>query len=689
MTEKHYRTCNLCEAICGIEIEHRNGRIEAIRGDRDDPFSRGHICPKALALRDIYESPNRLRRPVKRFGNEFREIGWDAALTEAAGRIREIQDRYGRDAVAVFQGNPSVHNLGTMLSTGALLKAIGTRNNFSATSVDQLPHHFAAWAMFGHPLLIPIPDVDRTDYLLALGANPLASNGSLMTAPGIADRLDSIRKRGGRVVLIDPRRTESARIATEHNFVRPGSDAFFLLAVLHVIFAENLSQPGRLTNLTDGFEELRRAADRFTPELAEERTGIAAGTIRRLAREFAGAESAVCYGRIGVSVQEFGGLCQWLVNALNVVTGNLDRPGGAMFTRPAFDLLQTARPGENIRARWRSRVRQLPEFMGELPAAALAEEIGTDGDGRIRALVTNCANPVLSTPNGGRLERVLPKLELMVAIDIFVNETTRHASVILPPATGIETSHFDPIFNLLAVRNVAKYSEPLFAPASGSKYDWEIIQELAHLVGGGDGDFRAVPPEARLDHGLKLGPYGLSLNELKKSPHGIDLGPLEPCLPGRLLNSSARIALAPAPMLADLERLANIRGPEPGLVLIGRRNLRDNNSWLHSSDVLMKGKDRCTLLVNSEDAAALGLDTGQAARVASRTGSVVIACEVTDDIARGVVSIPHGYGHARGEFSSDALNAGVSINDLTDETLIDALTGNAAFSGVPVKVERA
>ncbi len=688
MPEKHFRTCNLCEAICGIEIEHEGREILSIRGDKLDPFSRGHICPKALALKDVYESKDRLRMPVKRFGSEFREISWEAAFAETVDRLADIQKRFGRDAVGVFQGNPSVHNLGTMLSSGGLLKSLKTRNNYSATSVDQLPHHFAAWAMFGHPLLIPIPDIDRTDYFLVFGANPVASNGSLMTAPDVVNRLEAITKRGGKIVLVDPRRNETARVASEHHFIRPGSDVYFLLAIVSTLFAEELIEPGRLEEFTDGIERLRDASRDFNADVAASKTGIEAEEIRRIAREFAAAGSAVCYGRMGVSVQEFGGLCHWLINAINVLTGNCDRAGGAMFTSPAFDLLQTAKPGENIYDRWRSRVRNLPEFMGELPVAALAEEILTEGEGQIRALVTSCANPVLSTPNGSRLEHAISGLEFMVSIDIAVNETTRHASIILPPATGLEVPHFDAIFNLLAVRNVAKYSAPMFEKADGAKFDWEIIQELTHRLSNADTPFQPVPPETRLDLGLKFGRYGLSVEKLAANPHGIDLGPLEPVLPARLLTADKRVQLAPEMMIADLNRVSTEpeRNDEGSFALIGRRNLRDNNSWLHASEVLMKGKNRCTVMINSRDAETLGLGNGKTVRVTSRAGSVELPCEVTDDIAAGVVSIPHGYGHTRNGFSTDAVNAGVSVNDLTDEMLIDKLTGNAAFSGVRVAV---
>lgn len=688
----HHRNCNLCEAICGIEIKHENGKILSITGDKLDPFSRGHICPKAVALQDIYEDPNRLRAPVMRTPSGWQEITWEEAFDQTSQRILEIQAKYGRDAVAVYQGNPSVHNLGTMLNGRGLLKAIKTKNNYSATSVDQLPHHFASWAMFGHPFLIPIPDIDRTKFFLIMGANPLASNGSLMTSPDIINRLEAIRKGGGKIVLIDPRRTETTRVADEHFFIMPATDAILLLAIVNTLFAEELIDLGRLAEFTDGVDSLRAAAGEFTPDMAEGPTGIASGDIRRLAREFANAESAVCYGRIGLSTQKFGGLCQWLINAINILTGNFDRPGGAMFTAPAFDLLQGARGGE-IHARWQSRVRKLPEFMGELPVAALAEEILTEGTGQVKAFVTNCGNPVLSTPNGGQLDRALTKLEFMVSIDLYVNETTRHANIILPPATNLESSHYDIVFNTFAVRNTAKYSGPLFPKPDSAKHDWEILQELSHRLQGKPGECIPEKPEAKLDLGLRYGKYGLSVEQLMESPHGIDLGELTPCLPERLLTSDKRIDLAPEILVKDLERLIEEIGKaadvEFPFSLIGRRHLRDCNSWMHNFDRLVKGKNRCTLMLNAGDAESLSLKDGQDVRVVSRVGTVVLPLEVTDDIAAGVVSIPHGYGHGRQGTNLDvaADHAGVSINDLTDENVIDDLTGNAAFSNVRVKIE--
>ncbi len=693
MPEKHYRNCNLCEAICGLEITHENGKILKIEGDHADLFSLGHICPKAVALKDIYEDKNRLRKPVRRTANGWQEISWDKAFDEVANKLLDIQTRFGRDAIAVYQGNPSVHNLGTMLNGREILKALRTRNNYSATSVDQLPHHFASQLMFGHPFLIPIPDLDRTDFFMILGGNPLASNGSLMTAPDVKNRLEAVKNRGGKIVLIDPRKTETARVTSEHLFIRPATDAYFLLAVIHTLFAKNLVNPERLTEFTDGIETLREISNEWTTEKAEKMTGISAPEIERLAVEFAKAESAVCYGRMGVSVQKFGGLCQWLINAINILTGNFDRIGGAMFTSPAFDLLQATK-GDQTYNRWQSRVRKLPEFMGELPVAALAEEILTEGDGQIKALLTSCGNPVLSTPNGSQLGRALESLEFMVSIDFYINETTRHASIILPPVSNLESSHYDIIFNSFAVRNTAKYSEPLFAKPDGTKYDWEIFQELVHRLSGKTEVLKTEPPEVKLGLGLMFGKYQLSLEKLKQNPHGIDLGELRPSLPDRLLTTNRRINLAPAVFVKDLERLKN----EANIVadklfpfsLIGRRHLRDDNSWLHNSERLMKGKNRCTAMVNPADADELKLQNNQLVTISSRVGKVEIPCEISENIAPGVVSIPHGYGHAQAGVKLDtaAIYAGVSINDLTDELELDELTGNAALNGVRVKIEK-
>lgn len=715
----HFRSCNLCEAICGIEINVQSDGHLDIRGDQDDPFSLGYICPKAVALQDIHYDKDRLKYPVRRTPDGWQRIGWDEAFDEVVKSLKRIQAHHGRSSVATYLGNPNVHNSGAMLFAPGFIRSLHTRNRFSATSVDQLAHHVAAYLMFGHQLLIPIPDVDRTQFFLILGANPAVSNGSLMTAPGMNRRLAEIRKRGGNVVLIDPRYNETARLVDRHSFIRPGTDVLLLLALLQVVFDEGLPRLDHVAPFTNGVETIRKLVADFPPEKVAPITGIDAQEIRKLAREFASADSAVCYGRIGVSTQEFGGVCQWLMNVLNVVTGNLDRAGGAMFTLPAFDPVTA--PGSisppGSLGRWHSRVRRLPEFGGELPVAALAEDILAEGKGQIKGLVTVAGNPVLSTPNGGQLDRALGGLEFMASIDFYINETTRHANIILPPTSPLERGHYDLAFLILAVRNTTKYSPPLFPRQPDAKHDWEILLELQTRIEGGfvSGVKRKLikqfGPEAILDLGLRFGPYGtgmnlfsrgLTLRKVKQAVHGIDLGPLMPCLPGRLRTSDKRIQLAPEVLVKDIERVKerflNVpHSPLPisalfssngDLLLIGRRKLRSNNSWMHNSERLVKGKKQCTILMHPTDATHRGLSAGQEVVVQSRVGSVVLPLEVTEEMMPGVVSIPHGWGHDRAGNQLEVAqeHAGISINDLTDHQAIDALCGTAAFNGTPVTV---
>ncbi|HEU4837014.1 MAG TPA: molybdopterin-dependent oxidoreductase [Pyrinomonadaceae bacterium] len=712
----HYRSCNLCEAICGIEITHAGDQRLDIRGDRDDPFSRGYICPKAVALQDFHYDKDRLRYPVRRTETGWERIGWNEAFEEVAQNLKRIRAQHGRNSIATYLGNPTVHNYGALLFAPGFLRSLHTRNKFSATSVDQLAHHLASFLMLGHQLLLPVPDVDRTKFFLILGANPAVSNGSMMTAPGMNRRLEEIRRRGGKVILIDPRYNETARFADQHIFIRPGTDVLLLLALLHVVFEENLTRLDQLAPFTKGVDTVAQLVVEFTPERVARITGIESKQIRALAREFAAAESAVCYGRIGLSTQEFGGVCQWLINVLNIVTGNFDRPGGAMFTLPAFDPLsapQSLAPRGSF-ARWHSRVRKLPEFAGELPVAALAEEILTEGDGQVKAFVTLAGNPVLSTPNGRELDRALASLEFMVSIDCYINETTRHAHIILPPTSPLERGHYDIAFNLLAVRNTAKFSPPLFERSPDTRHDWEILLELETrmkydgILGGVKRKLskQLLTPERILDLSLRFGPHGarlnpfskgLTLRKVRKAVHGIDLGPLTPCLPGRLKTADKQIDLAPEVFVKDVERVKTrflneaTHESNGHLMLIGRRQLRSNNSWLHNSERLVKenpAKPRCTIIMHPIDAADRDLLHGQRVVVRSRVGSIVLPVEVSEEIMRGVVSIPHGWGHDRSgnQQSVAQQHAGASINDITDHQAVDALCGTAAFNGIAVTV---
>ena len=713
-TETAFRSCNLCEAICGLTIEHDGRQVVSIKGDKDDPLSRGHICPKAIALQDIHADPDRLKTPVRRTENGFEPISWEKAFDLVESKLMQIREEHGDDSVALYLGNPTVHNSGALLFQKYLKRSLNTRNRFAATSVDQLPHHLAASLMFGHGMLIPIPDIDNTEYMLMLGANPAASNGSLMTAPDVKNRLKAITKRGGKVVLVDPRRTESAKLATDHHFIRPGTDVFLLAAILNSLFKNDSVNLGRLSSFTKGVEQLKTAVAEFTSQNVSQITGIEPATIETIATEFATAKRAVVYGRMGVSTQPHGGLCHWFINAINLVTGNLDRSGGQMFASPAVKLVGKTGTTREF-GRWKSRVRGLPEFEGDLPVAVLAEEILTPGKGQIKALVTNSGNPVLSTPNGVQLEQALEQLDFFVAHDIYINETTRHADLILPSPSGLETDHYDFIFLALAVRNVSKFSPQIFAPEPGSMYDWQIMKELALRLmpkPTGIADrlrlgiqkriLRWLTPDRLLDLGLKTGPYGwfrkgLSLKRLRANPNGIDLGELQPVLPATLRTPDKKIDAAPQVYLDHLKQAVapqvkaatESQSEANEFSLIGRRHLRSNNSWMHNSQRLVKGPDRCTLMMHPSDAERLNLVAGAPVTISSNVGSVTAPLEITDEIMPGVVSLPHGYGHhrAKTKLSVAAQHAGVSINDLTDDKIVDNLTGNAAFSAQTVRIE--
>ena len=741
--QTHTHACPLCEATCGLEIRTRGREVVGIRGDDADVFSRGFICPKGFAVKELDADPDRLRTPlVKRDGRHV-AVSWDEAFAEVERRLLPIVRDHGRDAVAAYLGNPGAHNLALMLYNPVLLRALGTRNVYSASTVDQMPKQVSSGLMFGTVLSVPVPDLDRTDYLLVLGADPFTSNGSLMTAPDAPGRLRAIRQRGGKGVVIDPRRTRTAAEADEHHAIRPGGDAYFLWGLVHVLFAENLVRLGRLAEHVAGLDVVSELAREFAPEVVAPRCDIPADVIRRLARELVAAPTAAVYGRIGTCTQAFGSQVSWLVDVVNVLTGHLDQPGGAMFTRPASGSAHTrGTPGRGKGVRFgrrHSRVRGVPEVYGELPVACLAEEIETPGEGQVRALITVAGNPVLSTPNGARLDAALGRLDFMLSLDIFLNETTRHADVILPGLSPLEQPHYDLALRQLAVRNVATYSAPVFPVPDGQQPEWRTILRLLGIVTGqganadvdGLDDFVALQvveqtvggaasplagrsaqdilaalaprrgPERLLDLLLRSGPYGdgfgrdpdgLTLARLEAASHGIDFGALAPRVPEVLRTPSGKIELAPDPLVADVARLrARLADPADGLVLIGRRDLRSNNSWMHNAPVLVKGKARCTMQVHPGDAARIGLRDGALARVRSRVGSVEVPVEVSDAIRPGVVSIPHGWGHDLPgiRLGVAGAHAGVNCNRLVDEMDIDPLSGNAVLNGVPVTVEPA
>jgi anaerobic selenocysteine-containing dehydrogenase len=723
-----YRICPFCEATCGLELTIADGRVTGARGDRDDVFSHGFICPKGATFDELEADPDRLRAPMVRDGGDWREVTWDEAFAAVERGLAGVVARHGRQALAIYLGNPNVHTLAGGLYSPELAKSLGTTNLYSASTVDQMPKHVSSGLLFGDPLAIPVPDLDRTDHLLILGANPVDSGGSLCTAADFPGKLKALKQRGGTLVVVDPRRTRTARLADRHLGIRPGTDAYLLFGVVHTLFGEGLAQR------PEGADDVERLSRGFAPERVAEVCGVTAPEIRRLARELAAAPSAAVYARIGTSTAEFGTLTSWLVDVVNILTGNLDRPGGAMFPlaphRPAGP---RSRRGFQL-GRWQSRVRGLPEVRGELPAATLADEIATPGEGQVRALVTVAGNPVLSTPGGDRLGETLGDLEFMVSVDPYLNETTRHAHVILPPPPPSRSGHYDIAFGDLAVRNTARYSPPALPLREGELDECVILSRLTRIASGRDADVDEsimmrllgaatadpaspvhgkdpadllgrltgdTPALRRLDLLLRLGAYGdgfgakpggLSLEALLRAPHGIDLGPLRPRLPDVLRTPSGRIELCPPPIAEDVARLRDgLDERRTGLVLIGRRHLRSNNSWMHNLPGLVRGSNRCTLQIHPEDAGRLGLAEADTAEVTSGSGAVEVEIEITDEVMPGVVSIPHGWGHGRPgtRASVAAAHAGVSANALTDPLALDPLSGNAVLNGIPVRVRPA
>jgi anaerobic selenocysteine-containing dehydrogenase len=725
-----YTTCPLCEATCGLELTLESGRITGVRGDDADVLSRGFICPKGASLGHLDADPDRLTTPRIRREGQLVAATWDDAFAAVGAGLRAIIEAHGRDSVALYLGNPGVHSLAGNLYAATLRRALGSRNVFTASTVDQMPKHVSCGYLFGDPLAIPVPDIDRTDYLLILGADPHTSNGSLWTVPDVPARLRAVQGRGGRVVVVDPRRSRTAKAADQYVPIRPGGDVYLLLGMAHELFAADLVNPGRLADHVSGLADVGELVRPFAPDVVGPACGVDPAVVRQLAHDLAGAPRAAVYGRIGTTTVAHGTVTSWLVDVLNVLTGNLDRPGGAMFPLPAHSHRGSGTgPGFQI-GRWHSRVRSLPEVLGELPAVTLADEIETPGVGQVRALITFAGNPAVSVPNSDRLARAISGLDFMVSVDPYVNETTRFADVILPPPPPSRTPHYDIAFYHFSVRNVARFSPAPIPLGAGTPDECEIVlhlagqltepvstvDELASMeierrlarVSAAIGlDVDAIRAsltgdsivERELDLRLRAGPYGdafglnpdgLSLARLKDQPHGVDLGPLEPRIPEILRTRSGRIELCPEPIISEVRRLAQAQSPAPDrFVVVGRRHLRSNNSWMHNVPTLVKGRPLCTVVVNSEDAARIGLTDGGQALVTSRVGSAELTVETTDDIAPGVVSIPHGWGHDQPgtQMSVAAQHAGVNANRLTDDIAVDPLSGTAVLNGVPVELK--
>lgn len=708
MANIHYSFCNLCDSCCGIIIEHDNEKILSVKGDKEHPLSKCQVCPKCLALMDIHNDPDRLRTPVKKTDNGWKKISWNEAIHETGRRIADIQRRYGNDSLAFYFGNPVAHNYSTLLTILPFISGLRTKNIYTANSVDAWPRLLVSILLYGNQALLPVPDIDRTGYFLILGANPAITHGSIMTAPDCIKRLKDIQRRGGKIVVIDPRRSETARIADEHYFIIPGTDHLLLLAIINIIFKEKLIKLNHLQNKIDGLNELKQIVSEFSPENVSRSVGMRGETIYKIAREFTTARNAVCYGRMGVCVQETGTISTWLIDVLNIITGNLDSPGGAMFTTPAVDLVSLAKFLRKTGwfGRVKSRVNKFPDLTGELPVAAIYDELETPGNGQIKALITLSGNPVLSIPNSRRFERALKNLEFMVSIDFYINETTRFADIILPPVTYFECDHYPIIELATAVRNIAQYSPALFTGSMNSRGEWEILMEIEkeiashrglihHITGNLKYNFiRKVGPRRMLNLLLKFGPHKLSLKKLQNFPHGIDLGPLKPRLEEELNSTNKRINLVPELIKHEIEnikkKLSEAQKSVNTFKLINRRHLLSMNTYLHNFPRLLKGNNRCTLLMNPEDAKKLNIADGELVQVRSRTGAIEIPVEITDEIMQGVVCIPFGWGHGRDgvKLGIAFRNPGVNINDITDEKIYDSISKTSAVNGMSVTIEK-
>ncbi|OBF53725.1 molybdopterin dinucleotide-binding protein [Mycobacterium sp. 852002-53434_SCH5985345] len=713
--------------MCGLEIQVDGGRVTSIRGNRDDVWSRGHICPKGVSLAALHDDPDRIRRPMIKVDGQWQEVSWDAAFRRCTELLTPVIEKYGIGAVTAYTGNPLAHSFSLARYAGVLMGMSGMPITYSPGTVDQWPKNLSSHLMYGLWWNFPVPDIERTDLMVIMGANPAASQGSLLAAPDVMGLIDRIRQRG-KVIVIDPVRTQTAARADEWLPIVPGTDAALLLAVAHTLFDEGLIDPGPHV---DGVDTMRRVAAEWPPERVSAVTGIDEDRIRLLARELAGTEKSVVYGRIGLCNQEFGSLASWLVDVINILTGHLDVPGGAMFPKPAAWSI-TTQPLPGLEGglpefgRWRTRVRGAKEVLGQAPVSCMAEEIATPGEGQLKALITVAGNPVLSTPGGDKLDEVLPMLEAMISVDLWLNETTRHADVILPGLSPLEQPHHDDLILLFAIHSIANYSAPVFDPGD-RPHEWEILIRLTGLCTGTpaeDVDVTAIDdgffdylaftrrvdgaqirklydqggPERMLDLTLRTGPFGdqygknpggLTLDLLKANPNGIDFGPMAPQLPDILGTPDKKIRLAPQYLLDDLPRLAaRMERPAEPLVLVSRRHLRSNNTWLHNVPALMKGKDRCTLLIHPDDAARCGIEDGDVVTVKSDAGEIKVPAEVTDAIKTGVVSMPHGWGHGKPGTRMAVANSspGANTNVLSLPTFIDEPSGNGALNGIPVTI---
>jgi anaerobic selenocysteine-containing dehydrogenase len=714
--EEKVTYCRICEVYCGVIATVEDGRVTRLRPDKDHVLSRGYACPKGVTFHQVTHDPDRVLHPMKRDGTSWQRISWEQAVAEIGTRLKRIRAEHGPDAIALYTGNPAGYSYSHRIFSSNFIDAVGSRNSFGAGSQDNLGDFLASKFLYGASFLQPVPDLAGTRFALVVGTNPVVSQGTLMHVVDAKRRLTEIRERGGRVVVLDPRRTETARLASEHVFIRPESDAFLFLAMIRTILDEGLAADAVLARHVEDLSWLRAAVERHTPELAAARTGIDAGTIRRLARELAVTDGACAFGRVVCG--RYGTLAAWALEVLNLVAGNLDRPGGMVFSDALVDMVGIVeRLGRDQYGRHRSRIGDYPELLGELPSGILADEITTPGPGQIRALVVTAGNPVLSIPNGQALAAAMEQLELSVALDFYLSETAARCDYVLPTTTYLEREDF-PIFHAqLQTEPYAQWTEPVIPPQGEAKQEWEIfsllsesmgvpflnsrlataLRRLLRLVG------RDFSPRWIMDAMIRLGPRGdrflpwstgFNLTKLAAAPHGVRLGEVATGVLARKLRTpDRRIHLRRPEIEGELGRLAREtaqpESPDFPLRLIGRRDPRSNNSWLHNVPKLMQG-DRCRRLrVNPDDAARLGLHDGGRAVIRSRVAALDVEVRVTDEVMPGVVCLPHGWGHDSPRNRVATRDPGPNCNALVDERDIEPLAGMSRLNGMPVRVERA
>lgn len=724
-TENKLTFCRICEPLCGMVATVEDGRLTTLRPDREHPLSSGFACPKGIAFTEVVNDPDRVTKPLRRGPDGFEEVGWDEALTDIATRLSAVLREHGSGAVGWYMGNPAAFSYSHLVGVIAFIKGIGRHSHyFTASSQDTSSRLLASQFLYGSPLSVPIPDLNRTDLLVMMGANPLVSHGSFLTAPRIKDRLRDITGRGGRVVVIDPRRTETA---AEYDWlgIVPDTDAYLLLSLLQVLFAENIADRPSIESQAHGLDWLRAQAARFTPEVTAATTGIRPDDVRALARTLAETPRAAVYGRFGTCVGRNGTLTTYLIDAVNLVAGNLDTAGGSVFNPlripgQRWAMLLMGAMLRRAYRRKRTRIGGFGSVIGAEPAALMAKEIAVPGPRQIRALFVSAGNPVLSVPNGDELEAATEKLDLMVGLDFYLTETAAHCDYLLPVTTMYERDDFALTFQQFQATPFRQATEAVVAPPGEARSEWAIIDDLMHRMSARTPVFAVLGLIRRLlrSIGRQLDPRpiadliiriseggdrfglrrtGLTFRRLTGDhPHGVVLGPhiRTRVLREVLAYADRRVHLRHDEIATEIATLSEHEDSDRyPLRLIGMREPRSENSWMHNSPLLRRGNNReHRALMHSDDAAELGIADRDVVQVTSMTGQIELPVELTADIVRGAVAIPHGYGHkgtGRWQVANRAGGANVNLLMSSEPEHIEALAGMSQLTGVPISVRKA